>query len=499
MQRHLQPATAEMLRLLLETALDAVVAMRPDGTIAAWSQAAERTFGWTGQEALDRPMADLIVPPRYREAHWQGLSRYNEGGEARVLNSTIEISALHKDGQELPVELSITTALTGEDRLFVGFLRDISARRLAESRLQRQAREAELLFRVTRLASETDSFEQALKACLEAICDLTGWPVGHALVPAKGDADELVSANVWHESSPGEAAAMKAATEQVRFTRGVGMPGMILESGEPLWMADTAADSHFARKEAGFGAAFGFPVSSEGRVTAVFEFFSHDSAEPDPELLLIVRTLGEQVGRVLERKRTEEHQRLLVNELNHRVKNTLAIVQSLAVQTFKGESRNTVAAFESRLGALAAAHDVLTAESWDAASLHEVIEKSGLGCGAGRDRIQVDGPDLRIQPKSAVALSMALHELCTNAVKYGALSGPGGLVRISSQLLDSGGPVRLVLRWEESGGPPVAVPDRRGFGSRLIERGLAAELGGTAIIDFAPTGVVCTIEAPLPL
>jgi PAS domain S-box-containing protein len=495
-----QASGIEMLRPVLETALDAVVVMRRDGTVAAWNKVAERTFGWSEAEATGKLMADLIVPERYREPHCSGLDRYNRTGEERVLNRRIEIAAVRRDGAEIPIELSITTAVSVRETLFVGFLRDISERRAAELRLERQARETKLLFDITSMAAETGSFEEALSACLAAICQLTGWPVGHALVLKRGGPPELVSTGVWHEAEPGCADALRAATERTSFREGTGVPGRILASGEPAWVSDTESDPFFARKGLGFGAAFGFPVKSEGRIIATLEFFSHATAPPDADLMLTVRTLGEQVGRVLERKRTEEHQRLLLNELNHRVKNTLAVIQSIASQTFRGDSATPAArqAFESRLAALAGAHDLLTGRTWEAAPLSQVIERAGIGCGAGPGRVRIEGEDVELPPRTAVSIAMALHELCTNAVKYGALSNDSGTVSVHWSLSAGGAGRRLRLEWSEQGGPPVAPPARRGFGSRMIERGLASELGGTVALEFRPEGVRCLVDAPLP-
>jgi len=487
------------LQPVLDTALDAVVVMHRDGTVAAWNGLAETTFGWSKAEALGRFMADLIIPPQHREAHSEGLARYNRTGEERVLNRRIEITALTKAGDELPVELSITTAPNGDDILFVGFLRDISRRRETEQRLARQAREARLLFDLTSLAAETNSFEDALRACLEAICHVTRWPVGHALVLKGGGSGQLVTTGVWHEEEEGVAAALKEATSGISFRRGVGLPGRVLETGEPHWVSNADEDESFLRKGLGFGAAFAFPVKSEGRILAVLEFFSRDRAQPDAELMLTIRTLGEQVGRVLERKRMEEHQRLLINELNHRVKNSLAIVQSVASQTFKGDAAEPAArkAFDDRLSALAAAHDILTEQNWESASLHEVVRKTGSGCGAGEGRVRIAGPELRLEPRTAVALAMALHELCTNAVKYGSLSNEVGTVDIRWEVAGAEGARNLRLEWSEQGGPPVATPSRRGFGSRMIERALASELRGEVELQFLPEGLRCVVEAPL--
>lgn len=196
---------------------------------------------------------------------------------------------------------------------------------------------------------------------------------------------------------------------------------------------------------------------------------------------------------VTERTRAEEQQRLMVNELNHRVKNTLATVQSVALQTL----RNAVSldsargALNERLLALAKAHDVLTRESWEGADLADIVE-SAIEAHAAGARVTAAGPRVRLAPKRAVALAMALHELFTNAAKYGALTTDGGGVDIAWSSGQRSGDLRLV--WREHGGPVVASPDRRGFGVRMIN-GLARDLAGEARLEFRPEGLRCTISA----
>ncbi|MBX9815881.1 MAG: sensor histidine kinase, partial [Sphingomonas sp.] len=176
-----------------------------------------------------------------------------------------------------------------------------------------------------------------------------------------------------------------------------------------------------------------------------------------------------------------------------------AIVQSIAHQTFRhldlpAEARR---AFEERLAALANAHSLLTRESWESAELADVATEACAAHIGAEGRVIIDGPSLRISPKAAVTIAMALHELCTNAAKYGALSNESGRVRLSWTLAGRSGP-RLQLRWEERGGPTVARPSRRGFGSRMIEQALAAELQGEVRMAFLPSGLVCEIDAPIP-
>jgi PAS domain S-box-containing protein len=195
-------------------------------------------------------------------------------------------------------------------------------------------------------------------------------------------------------------------------------------------------------------------------------------------------------------KRAEQHQRLLIDELSHRAKNLLAIVQSVAQQSFKGarDPAEMLRAFEGRLGALAAAHGILTKEKWESAPIRQVICQTITAVKADDHRLKLDGPDLLLPPKTSVSLAMAIHELATNAVKYGSFSDEHGTVAIRWGVDDG----RLKLQWREDGGPPVTPPAKRGFGSRMIERGLAAELGGKVRIDFEAGGVVCTVDAPMP-
>jgi two-component sensor histidine kinase len=210
--------------------------------------------------------------------------------------------------------------------------------------------------------------------------------------------------------------------------------------------------------------------------------------------------LGDGLG-VVFRDTTDRHvaevQRdLLVKELEHRVKNTLTIVQSIAAQTFRHSNVDPAVqrAFEGRLITLSNVHAVLTQHSWDSAELHEVVHSALRAHGVpGEQHFTIDGPELRLSPQSAVAVSMAVHELATNAMKYGALSTAAGHVDVGWSVV--GG--RFRWSWRERGGPKVKVPRRKGFGSRMIERALALQLSGKVAIEYAAKGVVCTIDAPV--
>ena len=203
---------------------------------------------------------------------------------------------------------------------------------------------------------------------------------------------------------------------------------------------------------------------------------------------------------ISERKRAEEHQRLLTGELQHRVKNTLALVQAIAGQTFRNASDLAAAneAFSARLISLGRAHDILTQSSWSQAPIAEVVEGALAVHRGGTSRIRASGPNVPLAAKPALALALALHELATNAAKYGALSNESGSVDLRWHVVHEGGAPRFCLTWSEQGGPPIlSQPVRRGFGSRLIERSFAAEVGGEVKLAYAPTGLACRLEAPL--
>lgn len=200
---------------------------------------------------------------------------------------------------------------------------------------------------------------------------------------------------------------------------------------------------------------------------------------------------------ISDRKAAEERQKLLLDELNHRVKNTLATVQSLAAHSLRGDGdpQQMRQDFEARLLALSNAHNELADRRWEDAEL-AVLAREVLAP-YGSARLRLEGGPVTVPARTAVTLSMVLHELATNAAKYGALSAPEGRLTVRWKAEEEAGGRRLVLDWEEAGGPPVAPPSRRGFGTRFVDGAIRGELGGTIDLAFAPGGVRCRIEAPL--
>lgn len=204
------------------------------------------------------------------------------------------------------------------------------------------------------------------------------------------------------------------------------------------------------------------------------------------------KTIGTiiEVRDITQEKHASAMQQVLINELDHRVKNTLATVQAMARQTFSKSDQVALTSYMNRLRALSKAHEMLTRNSWEPTALDDIAGSAAQTFGL--DRFTLAGPELMVGPKVAVSLTMALHELATNAVKYGALRTAGGQVRISWRHVGPGDQ-EIELVWKETGGPPVVPPERTGLGMRLIEEQLAHEFAARTTMDFAPGGLVCTI------
>jgi two-component sensor histidine kinase len=214
--------------------------------------------------------------------------------------------------------------------------------------------------------------------------------------------------------------------------------------------------------------------------------------------VLLLTGLGFAVRMATTIARGEMLHDLLIEELNHRVKNTLAILQAIAVQTFRSASKTERATFEGRLGALAEAHNLLSIEKWQGCELQDVFSRVLQPYLLNNPRrLRMSGPKVPLSPRLAVVLSMILHEIATNAAKYGALSNDSGSVALDWEVTGETGKPKLRLIWTEAGGPPVVAPVRRGFGSRLIERSARDQLGGEATVDFLPRGVVYTLICSL--
>ncbi|WP_245279199.1 sensor histidine kinase [Mesorhizobium loti] len=201
---------------------------------------------------------------------------------------------------------------------------------------------------------------------------------------------------------------------------------------------------------------------------------------------------------ISERKRGEEQRQLLLNELNHRVKNTLAVVQSIATQTIRNAADLPEAGrnLSTRLVSLAKAHDALTRQNWSGADLGDLIANS-ITAHAPLDRFRISGEHVWLPPAVALSFALALHELTTNAIKYGALSNGAGTISIAWTITGEEDGRKLKLKWRESGGPPVIPATRKGFGTQLLTRVFDNEQSGGVVLRYEPSGLLCVFHVSL--
>ncbi|HVZ51133.1 MAG TPA: PAS domain S-box protein [Pseudolabrys sp.] len=369
------------------------------------------------------------------------------------------------DGRRLVISVTIDTLRNARGEVFgvVGCFIDITERKSMDVALEQSRRNA--LEQEQRLAATYEHIAIGISEVApdgrflrvnEAICAITGY-----------GREELISGRLYDHTHPDD-----ADPDRQGFRKQV--------AGE---LEFYSVEKRLVRKD--------------GRIVWL-SVYSSPVRTADGDLLYVVRVVQD----ITERKAAERRQRLLVDELNHRVKNTLATVQSLAAQTARGmeSPQDFRDRFEGRLIALSKAHDQLTEHHWENADLREVLSASlAPYAGTGPQRVVLRGEDLLLRPRAVVTLAMAVHELTTNAAKYGALSRPGGSVEVRWRpaLSEDGQRELLKIDWIERGGPPVAAPRQRGFGTRLIEGSIAAELGGQARLLFEPEGLRCEIVVPL--
>lgn len=433
-------------RLIIESALDyAIITLDLNGIVTSWNVGAASLFGWPADELLDRSF-DTVFTAEDRAA-----SRLQHAMAGALADGRVEHDrwAIRRDGTRFWAsgEMMRLNGDEGEPVGFLKILRDRSEQKDAELRLKH---------------SDTRT-----RMALEAT-DLGTWEA----IPSLGIVD-------------GDARARELLDHDAGGL--IDYHSQFLKRIHPSHR--DIVDRHL--RDA-------LSASGSGLIDA--EYRMSDSREGVPRWVhsraRVVRVPGKRlrlVGTVRDvtaEKAAEAQRKLLSEELEHRVKNTLAVVQSIVAQSLRtvatpAEARDAIS---SRLQTLAKAHDVLTRTSWAAAPIMEIIDGAVLAHGTPDGRIRTSGPLLHLKPRSALALSMVFHELCTNAIKYGALSRSDGFVDIDWSVDGDRDDQVLNLSWSEHGGPTVVPPSRRGFGSRLIQTSVTGDLGNTDL-EFAATGV----------
>lgn len=430
--------------------------------------------------------------------------------EVRVIWPNGEPHWLRLGGQRIADE-------PGRSPRIVGISFDITDRKGIEERLRQDSSTLETLNRVGAMLSAELDLKRVVQNVTDAATTLSGAQFGaffYNVSNAEGGSYMLYAlSGASHEAFA--RFQMPRATEVFAPTfRGEGI----------VRSADIRKDPRYGRSEPHFGMPKGhLPVVSYLAVPVISRngsvigglFFGHDQPGVFTERAeRVVAGIASQAAiaidnarlyeaaqvEIAERRRAENQQKLLMDELNHRVRNTLAIVLAIANQTLRhaASSAQFRSDFEARVTALSAAHNLLTASNWEGALLRDIADSVLKPyADTGRETYRLDGEAIRVGPKYAVSLLMAFHELATNAAKYGALSNDSGRVELTWSLSEPPKAPALTILWRETGGPTVKPRRRRGFGSRLID-GLAAETSGNVELKFERDGVVCAIDIPLP-
>ncbi len=289
---HAGAAGASFARSILDTAHDAFVSIDAAGRIIDWNQAAERTFGYPRDEVLGRPLTDTIVPERYRQADRDGIQRFLGTGERRILDERTDLSAIHRNGEEFPIEITIWYG-DADAPTFHAFLHDISERRLSEQVLR-------AMQSVTSAMARADTPQEALEALLERLGEDMGWDVGAFWALADDGALELTAG--WTGGRV-DASEFERLSRQLRLEPGAGLPGQTLERRELVWIDDYPSDPTMLRaraaRMAGLRCAIGVPATREGEVVGVIEFLCAQPRGRDTSVMGALRTVGGHIGELL--------------------------------------------------------------------------------------------------------------------------------------------------------------------------------------------------------
>lgn len=427
------------LAAIVESSDDAIIGQDLDGTIIHWNPAATRLFGYGAEEAIGRHISLLALPGRAGEM--TDILRRIAAGE-RVEHFVTQRRA--KDGTVLTLSLTVSP------------IRDADGSVVGASKIARDvAREQIARRQQALLAAIVDSSNDAILAT---------------------DLDGIITN--WNRS----AGRLYGYTEE----EAVGRPVTILAApGRETEMTEIVGRMRRGER---------------------VEHFETQRRRKDGTILDISLTVSPIIDRsggiigasktardIGERKRNEERLRLLTAELDHRAKNVLAVAQSILRLTRATTLDQYVSAVEGRIGALARIHSQVAENRWDGAELTSLM-RTGLAPFRGAEqRVHLAGPPIFLKPAAAQVVGVVLHELATNAAKHGALSAEAGAVTVSWDLRPNGD---LSILWEESGGPRVAPPERRSFGTHVIERNIPEQLGGTASVVWQPAGIQAEFTIP---
>ena len=434
---------------IVASAMDGIITVNDQQEIVLFNPAAERMFGIAAEEALGRHISHFI-PDRFRQAHAAHIRRFAATGvTSRQMGALGAISGLRTDGEEFPIEASISQVEVGGELLSTVILRDITERKAAEEALVASRRRMEGIVESAMDALVTIDEQQRIILFNPAAERMFG-------VAAAEVIGEPIERFIPERFRAGHA-------EHIRHFKEAGVTN---------------------RRMGALGAISGLRASGE-------EF-------PVEASISYIEIGGARLGTVIlrditERRANEEARLLLAREVDHRAKNALAVVQSVLALTRASTKEEFVAAVRGRVSSLGRAHSLLAQNRWEGADLARVVtDETAAYQGSGQ--VFISGQTVLLPPSAVQPISLLIHELATNAVKYGALSRDTGRVDVSWTILTDG---QLRLEWREHGGPPVlSEPANQGFGSTLIRELVRRQLQGVAEQSWIPSGMTLILTLP---
>jgi PAS domain S-box-containing protein len=461
----------------------------PDGIILWANQAKLDLLGYAREEYLGRHVADFHVD---RAAVQAVLERLHCNEQLNNLEARLRC----KDGSIRYVLVSSNVYFENGNFIHTRcFTSDITERKQAEIVIRGQKQALELIAQGARLQPVLETLvrtveERSVHGALASILLL--------------DEDGL---HLRHGAAPSLPESFNQAIDGLIIGAAAGTCGTAAQRRRTVIVSDIASNSLWEgyrelALEHGLRVCWSAPIlARDDRILGVYAIYHRQLRHPSASDVQVIDVLSRTAAIAIEAKRAERQERLLIEELNHRVKNTLATAQSLATQTLRSRNsspKSFAAAFNGRLAALASAHTLLAQARWTGAGLHALIEEQLAQYRLpDRAKVTIRGNDVSLEPTAALTLGLTLHELTTNAAKHGALASPSGSIEIGAQIDTGSDGRRLSLTWCERGGPAIAATPRPGFGLTLIERGLAYQLKGNVVLDFRREGLHCTVEFPL--
>jgi PAS domain S-box-containing protein len=466
----------------------ALFTIDPQARVTSWSAEAANLLGWSEAEALDLD-SRLFFLPEDRERGAPEAEIAKAAAEGRAEDERLH---LRKDGGRFWGSGLLVPLRGGPTPGFLKLLRDRTDQRRTEIALRQRHERLELLTDIAAQLISGDDPEAVIIRLFRAISAHLGIEVCFSFaveVPGR-------LLRLDHHVGIPEA----TACQLTRLKFGQTVCGTVAQTRRAIYRPEvqSAEDAQTAViRELGIRAYACYPLEAAGQLLGTLSFGSRRRDRFADEDLAFFHTISYHVAVVKGRKRAEAQQGLLLQELSHRVKNTLALILAMARRMGGGTFSvpEFLATFEGRVRALAAAHELLTASGWRPTPLR-ALARAALVPHHGFDdeRIQVEiGEDLPLNPAATQDLVLVLHELVTNAAKHGALSMPGGNVVLQAQAAAG----ELVLIWREAGGPTVRPPAALGLGSLLLQQAVVHQLGGRAVLDWRPEGLVCTLRLPI--